>query len=727
MDKVIKDNRFSHLASDPRFKRAPKYERKVKIDKRFQSMFTDDKFKVKYTVDKRGRPVTHSSNENLRKYYALSSEEEDDDSSGSTDSETKEKSLGGTTGSDTISNTAGGVNRLTDSEPLARENNRSSNRGKPKTQSTPGGFRVTDLSVPKSGGIVSKVKTEKIDDEVRKKLKNLDVDYARGESAILSDSSSDDESSDDSVAEFEERMAHEWGELDKDAGTIDQATCRLAVCNMDWDRIRAADLMVLFSSFTPVEGYIKSITIYPSEFGLQRMKEEDVKGPTELVSKSHESEDEEAEEGVSYHMEKLRKYQLNRLKYFYAVVECDSVATADKLYTECDGLEYESSAIRLDLRFIPDDMVFDQDPRESCDGIPDPSKYRPRHFITKALQQAKVECTWDETNPERLELAEKIMKANGEVNDEDIQAYLASSSDESEAEDAKVEDGDVEIDGNEEERISKYRALISDIQDKEKAKSTKDVEMEVTWGIGLKGETEKLVRQKLKDQEELTPFEKYLEKRKEKRKQKRKEKKQPGSKNHEEAFSDDDIPSDVDLDDSYFKEELEGSKKSGKAKKKGDELMKNKDSNEEVDRENYRAQLKLLLMDFSEKKNHFNMDEIMKQEKEKSKKKKRKGKKQEEEKQLKDDFQVDVKDPRFDALYNSHLFNIDPADPHYKKTKAMEALVAEKLNRRQEQNQNNLKTAVEPAKKHAAELSLLVKSVKRKAENMKVKKKQKTL
>lgn len=70
-DHVLKDERFSKIATDPRFRGIPLEERKVQIDPRFKGMFTDQHFNQKHSVDKRGRPVRFASADNLKKFYQL--------------------------------------------------------------------------------------------------------------------------------------------------------------------------------------------------------------------------------------------------------------------------------------------------------------------------------------------------------------------------------------------------------------------------------------------------------------------------------------------------------------------------------------------------------------------------------------------------------------------------------------------------------------------------------
>ena len=55
-----------------------------------------------------------------------------------------------------------------------------------------------------------------------------------------------------------------------------------------------------------------------------------------IFSISREIEDED---------ERLRVYQLDRLKYYYAVCETDSPATADEIYKEFDGQDYGDSGV----------------------------------------------------------------------------------------------------------------------------------------------------------------------------------------------------------------------------------------------------------------------------------------------------------------------------------------------------------------------------------------------
>ena len=50
---------------------------------------------------------------------------------------------------------------------------------------------------------------------------------------------------------------------------------------------------------------------------------------------------------------RLRMYERSKLRYYYAVVVCDGVPTAAHLYRECDGLEFELTANRCALGYLP--------------------------------------------------------------------------------------------------------------------------------------------------------------------------------------------------------------------------------------------------------------------------------------------------------------------------------------------------------------------------------------
>lgn len=70
-----------------------------------------------------------------------------------------------------------------------------------------------------------------------------------------------------------------------------------------------------------------------------------------------------------------------------------------------------------------------KEPKEECTEIPEPVKYQPRQFTTTALQQVKVELTWDETNPDRQEFTQKLNSGKlQDIDENDLQTYLASGS-----------------------------------------------------------------------------------------------------------------------------------------------------------------------------------------------------------------------------------------------------------------------------------------------------------
>ncbi|KAF1483930.1 hypothetical protein FQV18_0015082, partial [Eudyptula minor novaehollandiae] len=545
-------------------------------------------------------------------------------------------------------------------------------------------------------------------------------DLARGIGNI--ETSSEDEDLNELFPK-EPEIEHSWRELDKDAPRGDEITSRLAVCNMDWDRLKAKDLLALFNSFTPKGGTVFSVKIYPSEFGKERLKEEEQKGPVELFDLP-----ENTTENDGLYREKLREYQFKRLKYFYAVVECDSPETANKIYEECDGLEFESSCSFIDLRFIPDNVTFDDKPKDVASEV-NVAVYKPKYFTSAAMGTSKVDITWDETDHERVMSLSRTFKKE-ELLDMDFQAYLASSSEE---EEEQQQGGDVahemeddkprKSQKDDEEQIAKYRELLQSIQEKEKKQEEKDIGMEIKWVPGLKETAEEMVRNRLEGKDNLTPWQKYLEKKKEKRILKKKRKATA-----ERELSEDELPSDVDLNDPYFAEEFE---KTG-LKKKPESVESASEDEDEVEKQ--KAEMALLMMDDEDDaRKHFNYKKIVEQQNLSKKKKKLLMKKKE---LLEDDFQVNVADTRFQAMFTSPLFNLDPSDPNFKKTKAVEKILEEKARRREEKEQdlkeaskgqeNKMAKKGEVAKKAIdPALSMLIKSVKNKTEEFQARKKQK--
>ena len=183
-------------------------------------------------------------------------------------------------------------------------------------------------------------------------------------------------------------------------------TRRLALVNLDWGQLRAVDIHALLQSVVPAKGggALLRVTVYPSNYGLARMEEEARHGPTRLFEAAVRASAAAAaaaaarsagsgsgrrrgtagmlqpaktarggaeEDTPVLDKELVRKYELNKLKYYFAVAEFDSAATAAAAYEAADGLEMEDSANVLDLRFVPDGTTFSTAPRDVSEGVPD--------------------------------------------------------------------------------------------------------------------------------------------------------------------------------------------------------------------------------------------------------------------------------------------------------------------------------------------------------------------
>ncbi|KAJ5762158.1 uncharacterized protein N7511_005540 [Penicillium nucicola] len=648
---LITDPRFASIQSDPRYRLPSKRQTHVKLDKRFAHVLDDKDFSRNAAVDRYGRKLAKDdTKKQLKKFYRLEDDDEDEES-GSDDEE-----------------------------------------------------------------------------EVKKELKRIDsASYDPARDGGFESSSSEESSSEEEDDEEEIEGDVEFPDQQQSNVPLGEVSNRIAVVNLDWDNIRAEDLMAVFSSFLPPGGRVSNVTVYPSEFGKERMEREEVEGPPKEIfaptkknggrhDDSDVDSDEEEEEikksmmkgddGEEFNSTQLRRYQLDRLRYYYAILKFSSRDVAKHVYDLVDGAEYLSSANFFDLRFVPDDTDFSDDkPRDECSRIPD--KYKPTEFVTDALQHSKVKLTWDADDKSRKEAQARAFRGSRkDIDENDLKAYLGSDS--SDNEDSDDENGGVEVVDNtggeasttklskKEAERQRMRALLGLSAEPTRTKVDGPVgEMEVTFTSGLAGGHGKDTIFENEPVIEESTLDKYVRKereRKKRRKEKLKATKQGDEEGAEAADSEDNEPApaevqeeaqeDAGFNDPFFDDPT--GKASSAARRKEERRKKREErAAEEAASAAQRAELELLMVD-DEKAHikHFDMTEIEKAEKQ-AKKKGKKGKKgKTQEVAPADDFEVNVSDPRFSRLFDSHDFAIDPTNPRFKSTSGMKAMLDEGRKRR---------------------------------------------
>ncbi|PAA55673.1 hypothetical protein BOX15_Mlig006702g1 [Macrostomum lignano] len=424
------DPRFGHVSTDPRYRSASaRKATRVEIDDRFGAMFTDPEFSTSVRSDKRGRPVAMSSRQDLSRFYGLKQgrhgEDEDDNDEVEASSDNQE---------DEESEDAVDKDEDEEDEEVAEEESDSDE--------------------------------EDDDDDEQNEADN--------------DEGSDSEARSSSDEEFRNLERSSSAAIDEENDQSIVPTNRLAVTQQDWEQIKATDLFMLLSSHCPSSvGRLLSVTVYPSKFGQRRMAEEAKAGPLELRRKASSDPAKKSSTSSGSYRRSLRRYQLKRLWYYYAVAEFDCTPAAASVYEQCSGLEVESTGGCLRLSYVPAGMEFggpDDVPDEwrhlvtRCTGL-DPAAYKPRKLTAGLLNRTKVGLTWDETPTERTRYLQGLFNKT-DFNEDDpdlnrLSEFLNLSSDES--------DNDEEDSDAIKARTAKLRrALLGDDVGADKAEDNAD-------------------------------------------------------------------------------------------------------------------------------------------------------------------------------------------------------------------------------------------------------------
>jgi len=280
---------------------------------------------------------------------------------------------------------------------------------------------------------------------------------------LASESSSDDSTSEDE----EEEETSQFYELDRDAEWDNddnqvEVTNRIAVCNLDWKVFKANDIFLALKSFSE-GGEVTKVSIYMSEYGKEKLKEEQQMGPAEI--KKMQKIEKEAEEKLVEvdddleNYELIRQYHINKLKNYYAVVEVDNVQTATSIYSQMDGMSFPNGST-LDLRYIPTGMTFEDEPVSSTGGE-SAQGYSMQGIATgfQAINQSRPRMTWDDQDARRTENLRSMFDDPSKVSQNVLEELMAPASDSEEDSEEESESDEYECDYKHPPRMDHQKVL----------------------------------------------------------------------------------------------------------------------------------------------------------------------------------------------------------------------------------------------------------------------------
>lgn len=181
----------------------------------------------------------------------------------------------------------------------------------------------------------------------------------------------------------------------------------------------------------------------------------------------------------------IRKYELDKLKYYYSVLKFDSSRTADHIYTTLNDFEIQGTGNKMDLRAIPDDLKVPRKPVDVCKDKP--TKISNLNFLTAAKTNTRVEVSWEKPNKgnKNSVLFETDLDNNGDIDIRDFidSDDLGSDSDDSgDGEGADAEEARAQLLG------SKNRGNLFSDFDKSNKKGMVDVKFKAGFEALMAGD-----------------------------------------------------------------------------------------------------------------------------------------------------------------------------------------------------------------------------------------------